>query len=105
METYKRRVRSGKEYDHLFPRAKGRNRTVKRDANVSNTVNFIPQVVKATRKQTALIAPLLKGKTVRESCRKIFDFVYPHITYEKDAHGVRSEEHTSELQSHSFISY
>jgi len=88
MEAVKRAVKSGREFDNLFPRANGTTQTIKRNANVSHTVNFIPKVVFATLHHTSKIAPLLKGKDVYETCKNIWEFTYNHITYEKDAHGI-----------------
>ncbi|HEV8283827.1 MAG TPA: transglutaminase-like domain-containing protein [Chitinophagaceae bacterium] len=85
--TKKRKIKNGIEYDHLFPRPKGKNKTIKRDANLSHTVVFIPKVVTRTLDQTKHIAKILKGKTVYETCSNIWDFVYGHINYDKDRKG------------------
>lgn len=84
----KRKVKDGSEYNHLFPKAKLTEQTIKRNANVAHTVAFIPKVVKHTQWHTAKIAVLLKGKDVYETCRNIWYFVYTHITYQKDENGL-----------------
>lgn len=86
--TALRTLKDGKQYDHLFPKARGGVETVKRNADVYNTINFIPKVVQQTLDHTKGIAPLLKGKNLRETCRNIWNFTYDHIGYEKDEHGV-----------------
>lgn len=83
-----RNIKDGSEYDHLFPRAKLTERTVKRGANVEDTVKFIPQVVKQTKWQTDSLTKILKGKSTYESCKNIWDFVYKHIRYFKDDEGL-----------------
>lgn len=88
MEAIKRKVKSGAEYDHLFPKAKRTTQTAKRDAQVAHTVNFIPQVVYNTLHHTEKIAKELEGKNTYETCKNIWHFVYDHITYKKDAHGL-----------------
>jgi hypothetical protein len=97
VETTRRRVKDGRAYDALFPKATGTTQTIKRDAQVSHTVNFIPKVVKNTLDHTVQLIPVVKGKTLYDTCHKIWDFVYDHISYEKDAHGkeqVRSPRRT-----------
>lgn len=88
MEAIKRKVKSGKEYDHFFPKPTGRTQTVQRNANVGHTVSFIPTVVMKTLYQTEQISGYLKGRNKYETCKNIWHFVYDHITYQKDAHGL-----------------
>ncbi len=91
------KVKSGKEYDHLFPRAMLTSITKKKGATVADTIKFIPQVVRETLFHTKKIAPLLRGNNLRDTCRKIWDFVYEHIAYKKDEDGkeqVRSPART-----------
>ncbi|MGE0566965.1 MAG: hypothetical protein AB7O73_03370 [Bacteroidia bacterium] len=81
------RVKSGKEYDHLFPRAMLTTITKKEGATVADTIRFIPQVVRDTLFHTEKIAKILKGSNVRETCSNIWHFVYNHIAYKKDEDG------------------
>ncbi|MDO9187392.1 MAG: hypothetical protein Q7W13_15365 [Bacteroidia bacterium] len=81
------RVKSGKEYDHLFPRAMLTTITKKEGATVADTIRFIPQVVRDTLFHTEKIAKVLKGNNVRETCSNIWHFVYDHIAYKKDEDG------------------
>lgn len=81
------KVKSGAEYDHLFPRAMLTTITKKEGATVADTIQFIPQVVRDTLFHTSKVANVLKGKTVRESCENIWHFVYDHIAYKKDEDG------------------
>src|SRR6266498_5514623 len=85
--TKKRNIKSGNEYDRLFPNSEGNNKTIQKNANVSDTVAFIPKVVQETLDQTKNIARLLKGKSVYETCSNIWIFVYQHINYKKDQEG------------------
>jgi hypothetical protein len=87
METAKRNVKSGTEFDALFPRAEGKVLTIKRNATLDNTLTFIPKVVHSTLSQTQKIAQRLKGKTLYETCSNIWHFTYEHITYQKDEQG------------------
>lgn len=84
----KKRVRSGAEFDDLFPLPNGKRITIKIEAAVSDTVNLIHKTVPLTLKDTEKVAPLLKGKNLYETCRNIWHFVYEHIPYKKDEKGV-----------------
>lgn len=84
-ETVK--VKSGAEFDHLFPKAMLSTITKKEGATVADTIRFIPQVVRETLFHTEKIAKVLKRKTVYETCKAIWQFVYDHIAYKKDEDG------------------
>ncbi len=84
----KRRIKSGAEYDHLFPVPFMEDIEIKKDADVNATVAFIPEVVLDTLADTIKIAKILKGKTLNETCENIWHFVYEHIQYAKDKEGV-----------------
>lgn len=83
----KRHIKSGNEFNHLFPTPEGGDILVEKDATVQDTIGFIPQVVKDTLGDTKLIARVLKGKTLHDTCKNIWDFVYQHIPYKKDEDG------------------
>lgn len=86
--TSKRNIRSGNKYDHLFPRAEGSNKTVRKNADVSHTVAFIPKVVFQTLSHTRPIADQLKGTSLYHTCNNIWQFVYWHLQYKKDDAGL-----------------
>jgi hypothetical protein len=89
MEAKKHRnIRSGEEFNALFPKALLHDKVIKKGASVKDTVRFIPIVVKETLYQTKGISQQLKGSTIEDSCRNIWDFVYKHIRYAKDAEGI-----------------
>ncbi|MEO7982816.1 MAG: hypothetical protein ABI688_01920 [Bacteroidota bacterium] len=83
----KRHINPGYEYDHLFPRSENDNKTIRRNANLDDTVDFIPKVVQQTVEQTKPIAQRLKGRTLFETCSNIWHFVYKNINYKKDEEG------------------
>ena len=88
MEARKQRnIKSGSQYDHLFPRANIDDHTVLKNAGVGDTVAFIPKVVGKTLHHTKGIAGALKGHSDYETCRNIWQFVYDHIAYRKDKDG------------------
>jgi hypothetical protein len=83
----KRNISPGYEYDHLFPASENDNKTIRRNANLDDTVDFIPKVVQQTVEQTKAIAQRLKGRTLLETCSNIWHFVYKNINYKKDEEG------------------
>ena len=83
----KRNIKNGNEFDRLFPIPEGEYKTIRRNANVTDTVAFIPKVVHITLDQTKNLASILKGKSVYETCSNIWHFVYQHINYKKDEDG------------------
>jgi hypothetical protein len=93
----KRNIKPGYEYDHLFPASENDNETIRRHANLDDTVAFIPKVVQQTLFQTKGIAKKLKAANTYETCKNIWQFVYGHINYKKDEEGfeqVRSPART-----------
>lgn len=88
MEATKyRKLKSGAQYLHLFPAAKGDLQVVRRDASVEDTISFIRSTVGTTLSQTKNIAGVLKGRDTYETCKNIWHFVYAHIAYRKDKEG------------------
>ncbi len=90
-------VKSGKEYDHLFPKANHNTEVIKNSAAVEDTLSLIQRLVPETLDQTAAIAKRLKGKTLEDTCENIWHFVFDHIKYKKDEAGkeqVRSPART-----------
>ncbi len=85
--TRNRNIKSGKAYEHLFPKAEGKNSTIRSNANVYHTVAFIPKVVQETLYQTKALSELLKANNIYETCKNIWHFVYEHINYKKDQPG------------------
>ena len=91
MEAFRRRrIRPGKEYDKLFPLSTKQDTVVKGEgkAKLHHTINLIKSLVKETKNDTRVIAPIFKGKDLEETCRKIWTFVYQHIQYKKDEAGI-----------------
>ncbi len=83
----KRASLDGSAYNHLFPSVSGKNETIKKYADLNDTVQFIPKAVQATLYHTAQLAPVLKGATLRHTCSKVWHFLYGHTKYLKDEEG------------------
>ena len=84
----KRRLKDGREFDHLFPLPSDKDTTIKKSANVEDTMKLIRKALPQTLWQTEKIAKVLKGRTLEETCSNIWHFVYQHIQYKRDEEGV-----------------
>lgn len=83
----KRNIQSGEQYSYAFLKAEGSNKTIRKNADVTHTVAFIPKVVGETLHHTKSISKLLKTNDPYETCSNIWHFVYRHIAYRKDQDG------------------
>ncbi len=88
MESRKRKIRDGKEFNKFFPPPSEEDTTVKKEADVEDTMALIKRTVPKTTWQTQKIAKELKGRTLEETCSNIWHFVYEHIQYKRDEDGV-----------------
>lgn len=83
------RLESLGPYYALFPAATGVDKTVKMGANVSDTVAFIPKVIRNTTWQVErFVRAELAGLSPYKACEKLWYFVKYHIKYEPDARGI-----------------
>lgn len=83
-----RRIRDGKQYDRYFPKPDEHDRIIIKDGEVSDTVELMEKVVHKYLNDTARIAPVLRRKTIEETCKSIYDFVYNNIQYKLDKRGL-----------------
>lgn len=82
--TKNSQILSGKEYDRLFPKANFKDTTVIHNGNVFKTPLLVKKVVQNSLRDTVLVAPLMVGKTLYDTCRNIWNFAYNHIRYKLD---------------------
>jgi hypothetical protein len=80
-------IKSGKQYDQLFPEPNWQDTVINGSADLADTMKLIPRVVNDTLADTEKIASLLKGKNTLETARNIWHFVYEHIPYQRDERG------------------
>lgn len=85
--SHKRSIRSGSEYDHLFPKPDRKDPLMSAGASVYDTLEFMAEIVGKTKSDTAAIATRLKTSNLKESCRNIWEFCYNHIQYKQDKPG------------------
>jgi hypothetical protein len=81
-------IKPGWEYINLIPRATMTENVVARNGNVRDTVHVMAQVVHKYKHQLEKIAPLLKGVTLEDTCRKVFNFFHDHYQYINDEKGL-----------------
>lgn len=87
--TTKVKLKSLAPYRHLFPKSNGLDKTVKMGATVSDTVQFIPKVIKKSAWQVEkYVKQELIGLPLYEACEKLWDFVKYHIEYRPDERGI-----------------
>ena len=89
MRTGKRHIKSGDEYNHLFPSAQGEYITVQKNAStLDHTIPLMKKVVAETLDDTVEIAKLLKADTEKQTCQNIWEFCFNHLQYQKDEPGI-----------------
>lgn len=84
----RRPIRPGKEYDKYFPRPDRRDRVIIEDGEVDDTVHLMEKVVWKYLPDTAKIAPQLKRNSIEQTCRAIWDFLYHNVQYRLDKKGL-----------------
>lgn len=82
----KRALQSGSQYNKYFSLGSVQNNEVVLldDGNVTDTITQMKKIVSATRAQTKAIAPTLRGATVTDTARNVWNFLYNHVQYTKD---------------------
>lgn len=91
MEVLKKRhIATGHPFDKLFPKSIKQDSVVRPEgkARLHHTINLIKQLVPETKEDTRLLAKVLKGQNLEDTCRNIWEFVYNHIQYRKDKTGI-----------------
>lgn len=81
----KRSIRSGSQYDKFFTSAtQGNEVELVGDGDVYDTLQLMKKIVDETLSQTKAISRYLKGSTIEETCRNVWNFLYQHVQYKKD---------------------
>ncbi len=87
--TKRRNILNSDKYNKYFPLVNSEDPFIKIDGEiVKDTVPAMMKIVADYASDTEKIAKILKGNTVFETCRNIFDFIYNHIQYVQDEEGV-----------------
>jgi len=85
-----RDIVDGSSFDKYFPQVKNEDRTIvgNREAEVDDVVVLMQKVVWKYLDDTKELAPILQGKTLKDTVVKIWDFLYHHIQYKLDKSGL-----------------
>lgn len=85
---FQRKLKSGTQYDALMPKCKGIDTLLMRgNAGVPDTMVALVKMVYETVADTKLLAPLLIGKTLKDTTKNIWSFIHDHIQYKPDEPG------------------
>jgi hypothetical protein len=87
-KSAQRTIKSGLQYDNLFPPANLLDKIRHSDGNVKDTVKAMQEVVLKYLDDTRLIAPKLKGATLKETLNNVWKFLYSHCQYRLDEKGL-----------------
>ncbi|WP_374173898.1 transglutaminase-like domain-containing protein [Flavobacterium tructae] len=78
-----RNILGGQEYEPLFPEVSC-DKTNLGNGNTFDTVRMIKQMVIKYNHQTKEVAKLLQQSSLKETCDRIYWFLYNHIQYKAD---------------------
>jgi len=82
-KSAQRTIKSNAPYLHLFPKPDFQER-VHKDGDVKKTLSLMRDIVIKFMDDTKKLAPLLKGKTLEDTCRNAWNFWYWHVQYKLD---------------------
>ena len=83
-----RPIKDGSAYDALIPRPNAKDTVIIEDGEVTDTVELMGKTVLKYLKDTERLAEELKGRNVKETCYKVWSFLYHHIQYRLDEPGL-----------------
>ena len=83
-----RPIRAGDAYDKYIPAPEVRDRVIIEDGAVEDTVELMRQVVWKYLGDTRRLAPVLRGNSLRQTCSRLWNFLYHHIQYRQDERGL-----------------
>ncbi|MBN2833446.1 MAG: hypothetical protein JXR48_00625 [Candidatus Delongbacteria bacterium] len=81
-----RNTQNGKKFNHLIKRANGQEIYLK-NGNVIQTVENCIDIIASHHREVEDLARTLKGSSLKETCRNIFNFSYTYLQYNKDDDG------------------
>lgn len=87
----------GTEYTRLITPSLGGYIVRMKQADTSDTLRLIQEVIGKTLSQTKKLAPTLRGSSLQETCRNIWNWVYQHIQYKIDRPGHEEIRHPARI--------
>ncbi|RSK24198.1 hypothetical protein [Hymenobacter metallilatus] len=88
--AHQRTLRPGTEYNRYFnlSQLENTNPILLKSGDTFDTLNEMEQIIRKYQADTAGVAPLLVGKSLRETLENDWNFAYRHFQYKLDAAGV-----------------
>jgi hypothetical protein len=87
--AHQRRLRPGSEYNRYWTLAGlEKSDPILADGDTFETIRQMDKWIRRYQPDTAKLAPVLQGKTVRETCENDWNFAYQHFQYKLDKDGV-----------------
>ena len=85
----KRKIKSGSEFEALYDKSAliGTN-PILGDGDTYDTLNDMAGIIRTTLADTKRVAPALAGSSREQTLRNVWNHVYSHFQYEKDADGI-----------------
>src|SRR5690606_28862497 len=83
-----RPIKDGSQYNRFFSAPDSEDRVILDNGDVDDTVELMKKVVWKYIDDTKEIAKELHSKSIRQTCRNIWEFLYNHIQYRLDKKGV-----------------
>lgn len=84
MEGKAKHILDIRPYLKYFPESARTRVVVKKNSDLRDTIEFMPWMVERSLYQTKYFAPLMKGRSIYETCQNVWNWVYQHIPYQKD---------------------
>ena len=82
--TSKRPIANGKEYDKYFAEPLRTDPYLSYSGTTHDTIRFMADIIKKTTGDTKQIAKVLQKRTLNDTLKNIFDFIFNHIQYKPD---------------------
>ena len=92
-----RPIKPGAAYSRLITPSLGEYIVRRSEADTSDTLKLIKQVIAKTLSQTEKLAPALRGNSLMATCENIWQFVYTHIQYKIDRPGHEEIRHPARI--------
>ena len=82
--TGKRQIADGRQYDKYFAEPLREDPYLTYSGTTHDTIQFMADIIKKTTDDTKEIAKVLRKRSLNETLKNIFDFVFNHIQYKPD---------------------
>jgi len=81
LSAIERDISNGSQFDSYFPLPDGKVTELKKNADVSDTVLLMIDIINDYHLQCVRIAKHLRGKTIKETAENVWNFVFKYLKY------------------------